>query len=86
MSAGKRNVAIRIRLKNGKMLSKELQQYVVETEYVGENVVVIDDLATWYIGDENVADDRNYRGYFAIKFEGRLTSRMITNLMYLKGN
>ncbi|WP_022769099.1 AAA domain-containing protein [Butyrivibrio sp. NC2007] len=86
ISAGKRNVAIRIRLKNGKMLSKELQQYAVETEYVGENVVVIDDLATWYIGDENVADDRNYRGYFAIKFEGRLTSRMITNLMYLKGN
>ena len=86
INAGKRNVTIRIRLKNMKMLPKELQQYAVETGYAGENVVVIDELATWYIGEENAVDDRKHRSYFAIKFEGRLTSRMITNLMYLKGN
>ncbi len=86
IDAGERKVTIRIRLKNKKMLSEGLQKYTVETEYACENVVVIDDLVTWYIGDENVSDDISYRDYFAIKFEGRLTSRMITNLMYLKGN
>ncbi len=84
--AGEKKVNIRIRIKNGKMLSERLQQYSVETEYACENVIVIDDSVTWYIGEGNIADDRSHTDCFAIKFDGRLTSRMITNLMYLKGN
>ncbi len=86
IDAGERGVEIRIKLKNGKLLSKELQQYTVESEYAYENVFVIDDLATWYIVEENAVDDSNDRNLFAIKLEGRHTSRIITNLTYLKGN
>lgn len=83
LNAGNGNVEIRIRLKNRKALSEELQQCIVETEYAFENVVVIDGLATWYVGENNVANDRSNREYFAVKFEGRHTSRMVTNLMNL---